>query len=98
MTWNIALAGSQVGLVLAALAAIDLAPPTSGAILLLSASGMPQGRLVDMAIGSGALPIGSGPLPGSIVVQGERSALAKAALPAGDLVLAGSSRLCGDKS
>ena len=98
MTWNIALAGSQVGLVLVALVAIDLAPPTSGPILLLSASGMQQGRLVDLATESGALPLGSGPLPGSIVVQGERSALAKAALPAGVLVLAGSSRLCGDKS
>ena len=98
MTWNIALAGSQVGLALAALVAIDLAPPTSGPILLLSASGMQQGRLVDLATESGALPLGSGPLPGSIVVQGERSALAKAALPAGVLVLAGSSRLCGGRS
>ena len=98
MTWNIALAGSQVSLALAALVAIDLAPPTSGPILLLSASGMQQCRLVYLATESGALPIGSGPLPGSIVVQGERSALAKAALPAGVLVLADSSRLCGDKS
>jgi hypothetical protein len=98
MGWNVALAGLQAGLAVTALAAINLAPPQSGPILLLSATGMQQGQLLNLAMGAGALPLGPGPLPGSILVRGERRALALAALPAGVLVLAGSNRLCGRPS
>lgn len=89
----VALAGQCVG-VAVVLAALALAPPQAGAMLLvpLAADG---GAVVAAAVGAGARLIGAGPLPGSIVVQAERTAILPTMLRAGALVTAASPAACG---
>lgn len=88
LAWQIALAG-------AALAVAALAPPAHGALLAVPLSGEPMGRIVDVALAHGATIAGAGPLPGSVVLRGDRARLAAPLRAHGVLLLAGSKPLCG---
>lgn len=65
-------------------------------MLLVSTTGLSQGAILDRTLRAGARPLSVGPVPGSIIVHGERRAIAKAALPAGILMLNASEELCGE--
>lgn len=92
------LAGLQAGLAITALATVELTPPQDGPMMLISTTGMPQGEILNLALRTGAAPLAAGPIPGSIIVRGERGPIARAAVPAGVLVLAASDILCGGRS
>ncbi|PSJ38967.1 hypothetical protein [Allosphingosinicella deserti] len=53
-------------------------PPATGRLLLVPLSADSAGLLVRNAIGGGARIIDTGPLPGSIIVEGRRSDVAQA--------------------
>lgn len=89
------LAGLQMLMAAFVLGMAELVPPPAGPMLLVSTTGMHEGEILKRALAAGALPLGNGPISGSMVVYGERSVLAAEALPHGILVLAGSPGLCG---
>lgn len=77
----------QLGVVLGS--ALCLAgPPARGAMLLVPTTGEAARALVPLAVDQDAALVGSGPLPGSMVVAGERVRLLRPMLRAGVLVFA----------
>ena len=89
-------AGAQGVLAFAVIGAVELVPPRHGEILLVSATGQARGDLVDLALQSQAALVGAGPIAGSLVVRGDRSAIAADALAQGVIPLAASRLICGD--
>jgi hypothetical protein len=69
---------AQASAVTVALSAMLLWPPASGRLLLvpIAAGSVP---VVQVAVAGGALLLEAGPLPGSQVVLGDRTAIAEAA-------------------
>ena len=63
---------------IAALAMLIGWPPATGRLLLVPLSADSAGLLVRTAVGGGARIVDTGPLPGSIIVEGRRSDLARA--------------------
>lgn len=85
---------AQLSAGLGGLAALALAPPPHGSMLLLPLrDGTPTARLARQG---DALLVASGPY-GSLVVQGDRQALFWPLLRAGILTIAAPSRYCGGK-
>lgn len=70
-------------------------PARGGALLLVPLAPASVPRVIRIALDAHARLIGPGPLPGSYVVRGDRDGLARAMLPAGILVLAGTGAGCG---
>ena len=85
----------QAALAAGLLGLLALTPPARGPILILSLSG-DAGAPVRVALAHGARLLGPGPLPGSMVVVGERAALSPAARDAGLLLLAAPFAGCGE--
>lgn len=77
---------------------VVLAPPASGRILLVPLAGTDAGRVATRAIAGGALLLGTGPVAGSIVVVGDRAAIARAVDGGAILLLAAPSDGCGESS
>lgn len=63
-------------------------PPAEGAMLLVPTTSGAARALVALAVDRDARLVGSGPLPGSMVVAGERVRLLRPMLRAGVLVFA----------
>ena len=95
---GLALAGLQVLLVGGVLAALSVAPPPRGAMLLVSLTGMPPGEILQRTMPVGAVPLGAGPVAGSIMVRGERAAIVAEAVPAGILVFDAPDSVCGEEA
>jgi hypothetical protein len=70
-------------------------PPRTGALMLVPMGERAAARTVQIALASDALLLGSGPLPRSFIVRGDRDRLARTMLAAGILVLAAPSAGCG---
>ena len=70
---------AQFALVLASFLLIALVPPPTGRMLLVPLGPAPV-PLAAGAVAAGAAILGRGPLPGSLVVQGDRAALVGPAL------------------
>lgn len=85
----------QLAVVLVA-AALLAGPPTRGAMLLVPVTATAERMLVPLAIDRRALLVGSGPMPGSMVVRGDRAALLRPMLRAGVLVFAAPRSGCRD--
>ncbi|MBO9714978.1 MAG: hypothetical protein J7495_18850 [Sphingomonas sp.] len=77
---------------LAGLVLLALWPPVRGAMIVVPLSG--QAADAVLALEGGARLLGEGPLPGSLVVTGNRVKLA-AALKGRALLLAAPAMLCG---
>lgn len=75
-------------------AVLSIAPPASGAMLLLPVAAT-GGDVANLALARGARLLGAGPIRGSIVVTGRRDALAGAMLRQGTLTVATVPLLCG---
>ncbi|MDO6415650.1 hypothetical protein Q4F19_14765 [Sphingomonas sp. BIUV-7] len=71
------------------------APPASGRMMLVPLSAEAAHGMVAMAIDRGASLVGSGPLPGSLVVDGDRAALLGALVRHGVALLAAPAAGCG---
>lgn len=74
---------------------IALWPPQRGAMLMVPLSGH-VASVIDVAMTGGAGLLAAGPLPGSMVVMGDRAAIGRRALDRGILVLSAPRALCGD--
>ncbi|MES2339904.1 MAG: hypothetical protein V4537_17565 [Pseudomonadota bacterium] len=85
----------QIVTVVSAIVGAALWPPEHGTMLLVPVSGQIAGP-VDAAMAGGASLVGNGPLPGSLVVLGDRRAIATAALDHGILIVSAPRTLCGE--
>ena len=83
-----ALNGAQIVVVLLAMAAVPLAPPATGRMLVVPLGTGDEAGAVRAARDAGALILGSGPLPRSTIVEGARAPVLAAAWRAGMVALA----------
>lgn len=95
---GIALAALQGLLTAGVLVTVSVAPPPTGAMLLVSLTGMPPGEILQRTMPVGAVPLSAGPVANSMVVRGERGAIMAAALPAGILVFDAADSICGEEA
>lgn len=58
---------------------LALSPPTHGAMLLVPIGNMSESEMFGLTLAAGALPVARGPLPGSLVLSGDRAEVARAA-------------------
>lgn len=86
----------QLGLAAAIIVVIALWPPQRGAMLMIPLDGR-LATAVDVAMAGGAALLATGPLPGSMIVIGDRAALDRSAIGHGILLLAAPRALCGDR-
>lgn len=86
---------AQAAAAMAAMLALALWPPVSGKLLLVPIAGGDANAMARIARSGGAALIGAGPLPGSLVVVGDRAAVV-AHLPLFTaLVMAAPAAACG---
>lgn len=86
---------AQVGGALTALAALAFWPPAHGRMLVVPvAPGMDAG-LAALVIERGALLLGPGAFPGSLIVLGDRDRVMRGMLGHGVIAIAAPSMLCG---
>ncbi len=86
---------SQLVVATVILAVIALSPPPRGAMLMVPLTGQ-VAAVVNVAVDGKAALLAQGPLPGSMIVLGDRAALRAPALAQGILVLSAPRALCGD--
>ena len=94
MRWVSGKAGlivAQLALAMLALLVVAFTPPAQGRMLLVPLDGQPVSR--SAVTGLRATPLAAGPLPGSLVVDGDRQLLS-ALWASRVLVLAGPAALC----
>ncbi len=84
----------QAAVALCALLLLAFAPPVAGSFLLVPLTQGAAAGLAALAIERGGAITGMGPLPGSLIVVGDRATLASAMLNRGVLPLAAPSLLC----
>jgi hypothetical protein len=87
----------QVALIVAAMLLGALYPPVRGEMILVPVWPGAERGMLALAIDNQALLVGSGPLPHSFVVSGDRSAILGAMFRRGVLVLAAPPAACGEK-
>ncbi|WP_294295012.1 hypothetical protein [uncultured Sphingomonas sp.] len=87
----------QLSVAAAILTVIALSPPQRGAMLLVPLTGQ-IATVVNVAMAGKAALLGQGPLPGSMIVIGDRAALRTAASGRGILLLSAPRALCGDRA
>jgi len=86
-----------VGQVVGALgifAAIALAPPAQGTMLLVPVAGQSESRVVMLALAHGATLVQRGSLPSSVIVYGSRASLLGPLSRAGVLTFSGGAVGC----
>lgn len=86
----------QALFVAGALTAAAAAPPAQGTMLLISTTGLPQRAILEHAVAAGAQIAGSGRIPASLLVIGDRGRILAEALPAGIIAIAAPGALCGE--
>lgn len=84
----------QLGVSAFVLGAALMAPPANGNMLVLPVLNDSTGRTAGWAVAAGGKILGTGRIPGSIVVTGERRRLFAAALRNGAVILAAPGLLC----
>lgn len=77
-----------------ALMFVALMPPRQGAMLLISITGQPAGRIFETVRASGARIVGNGPIGSSVVIFGDRAAIAARALRSGIVPVGTTSPTC----
>jgi len=96
MRWKFGKTGpgiiAQAALAMATLLVLAFAPPAHGRMLVAPIDGQP---IADaMLIRARAVPLASGPLPGSRIVEGDRRLLFRLLLSHGIIVLAAPAPVC----
>jgi hypothetical protein len=92
---SISLLAIQIVLVLSGLALLALWPPVSGRMLLVPVTAAARQGLVTAAIGQGARLVARGPMPGSMIVSGQRGLLMGALARHGILAMVAPAGGCG---
>jgi len=88
----------QCGLVLSGLVALYAMPPASGRMLLVPMTEDGRAGLARVAVAHGARLVAAGPWTGSLLVEGNRNALARPLLITGVLALSARAGGCGELS
>jgi hypothetical protein len=78
----------QMLFAVAALALLALWPPRTGAMMLVPIGGGGIGAVARVALAGGAVLIGMGPFPGSLVVRGDRARIARGTTAGAIVILA----------
>lgn len=86
--------GTQIAVAIAVLFGLAAIPPARGAMLVVPLAGS-QAEAATIAIDAGAAIVGPGPLPGSLIVAGDRRALWPIARHRHALLTAASAAGCG---
>jgi len=86
---------AQLVLACAAILIVSFAPPSRGAILILSLKGERPGEIARWAITHDAKLVGAGPVPHSLVVEGSRATLVAASFHHAGLLLTATGAGCG---
>ena len=86
---------AQAAAAAAAMLALPMWPPASGKLLLVPISGGDANDMARIAVDGGAALIGAGPLPGSLVVSGDRATLLAHIPAAAAIVMAAPATACG---
>jgi len=76
------------------MAAMPLVPPERGTMLLIPVKGHAADAM-NLAVSGGAAVLGQGPLPGSLLIRGERARIGGRAWRGGMVLLAAPTALCG---
>jgi hypothetical protein len=87
--------GAQALVVLVSFATLALFPPREGAILLVPLDQDGRAKLVADAVSSGATLLAQGPLPASVVVEGNRHRLGRSLANGHVLMFAAPRSWCG---
>lgn len=85
----------QIGAVVAAMAGLAFAPPARGRMLLVPLAPGGAAKLPAAAVAGGAKLLGTGPVPGSLVVVADRARLDGVSLADGMVILSAPPLLCG---
>lgn len=85
----------QIVLVLSGLVLLALWPPASGRMLLVPVTAAARHGLVTAAVGRGARLVARGPIPGSMIVSGQRGLLMGALVRHGILAMVAPAGGCG---
>lgn len=86
---------AQAAAAVAAMLALPMWPPASGKLLLVPITGGDANDMARIALDGGAALIGAGPLPGSLVVAGDRAELVAHIPNIAALVTAAPATACG---
>ncbi len=86
---------AQVAMVVVAIAALMLAPPREGPMLVIPLGDAAVAQTMAWALPEGATFLGLGPLPGSILVYARRDMLTSSAWQNSSLLIKAPEILCG---
>lgn len=86
---------AQATAAIIAMLALPMWPPASGAMLLVPVTGGDANDMARIALEGGAALIGPGPLPGSLVVRGDRAAIVAHIPDVAAIVVAAPATACG---
>jgi hypothetical protein len=89
------LLAAQLLLILIGVPVLAFYPPVQGPMLLVPLSADARAAMVRVATDHGARLMARGPLPGSIVIWGERAALSGPLMAHAVVVMAGDAAACG---
>ncbi len=78
----------QMALVFALLPVFALWPPKSGPMMLVALPGTRDADLMNAALAGGVAVLGTGPFGGTLIVQGDRTAIERETAPRSILTLA----------
>jgi hypothetical protein len=88
---------AQIGIAGLVVMGIELAPPKQGQMIVLSLHGEDMASIAGWVADNRTSILGSGPVAGSLTIDGDRATLAPRARAHGALLLAGPAILCGQK-
>lgn len=86
---------TQVAASVSALLGLALWPPATGEMMLVPLDGEDVGAVATLAVAGGATLLGNGPLPGSLVVIGDRATIAAVPKAWPMLIVAAPPAACG---
>lgn len=85
----------QAMVAVAAILALPVLPPVSGKLLLVPIAGGDANDMARIAVAGRAALVGAGPLPGSLVVFGDRASIMKQTPTFAAIVVAAPAVACG---
>ena len=86
----------QIGLTAVTLVVATLWPPVSGRMLLIPLTGADRNATTVVALAGGARLVGAGPLPGSMVIVGDRARIMRQGQRGRFAAMAAPPAGCGD--
>ncbi|KQT35253.1 hypothetical protein ASG29_03865 [Sphingomonas sp. Leaf412] len=81
-----------------ALIALPMWPPAAGKLLLVPITGGNANDMARIAVAGGAALVGAGPLPGSLVIAGDRAMVMRATPPFAAVAIAAPAVACGSQN